>query len=154
MSISTPRLWALISKWMFPFGLWHRSRVFVRPTDHGVKKSKRICVYKKICLSKCFSEIEMPGELLLGPGQPENDLQLFLHSSNDGNWYHYMGHSGKLNCEKPQLSKDRNYLHLRSTSKVPYNLLHLLSPANYATYTTTQLLSIFPDLNLTQPLLQ
>jgi hypothetical protein len=63
-----------------PVGVWLRCRVAACrariPTVS--KKSKQFVSIKKICLSKCFSEIEMPGELHPGPGQPENLLKLFL----------------------------------------------------------------------------
>jgi len=46
----------------------------------------------------------MPGELHMGPGQPEK-FEVVLPFINDGVQTPLHGQSGQLNCEKPQLSR-------------------------------------------------
>jgi len=100
-------------------------------------KSKQFVFIKKICLSKCCSEIEMPGELHLGPGQ----LKKLWSCSSLHHWWVQTplhGQSGQLNCEKPQLSRIGTFMHLSnhynyltwSLKSSSYELLNLLQPVN------------------------
>ena len=67
----------------------------------------------------------MPGELHMGPGQPEK-FEVVLPFINDGVQTPLHGQSGQLNCEKPQLSRIGTFMHLSNhyiTSLGPFNLL-------------------------------
>jgi len=53
----------------------------------------------------------MPGELHMGPGQPEK-FEVVLPFINDGVQTPLHGQSGQLNCEKPQLSRIGTFMQL------------------------------------------
>jgi len=79
----------------------------------------------------------MPGELHMGPGQPEK-FEVVLPFINDGVQTPLHGQSGQLNCEKPQLSRIGTFMHLSnhynyltwSLKSSSYELLNLLQPVN------------------------
>merc|ERR1712073_173230 len=84
-------------------------------------KSKQFVSIKKNVCPKCCSEIEMPGELHMGPGQPEK-FEVVLPFINDGVQTPLHGQSGQLNCEKPQLSRIGTFMHLSNHYYITWSL--------------------------------
>jgi len=94
-------------------------------------KSKQFVSIKNVC-PKCCSEIEMPGELHMGPGQPEK-FEVVLPFINDGVQTPLHGQSGQLNCEKPQLSRIGTFMHLSNHYYITWSLQYSSGAAQPST---------------------